>query len=217
MIQIGIFDEHKIMQEGISSLLENVDDIRVAVKADEKNQLIENLKSTDVHILILNIHALSTNTLNLISRLAIAFPRIKILVLSVHNEEDLILKTIKAGARGFLAKDTDRNELIEAIYTIRNGHDFYSKSITHLLLNKYISDIKSDDGLNSTSLQNLSAREVEILKMWGNGLSNKEIADKLFISVRTVESHKNHIMQKLNLKTIVDLVKFGIKNNLIEM
>ena len=141
MIHIGIFDEHKIVQEGISSLLEDVDDIHVTVKADEKIHLIENLKTTDVHVLILNIHTLSTIIQNLISQLVITFPKIKILVLSVHNEEEFILKIIKAGAKGFLAKDTDRNELIEAIYTIRNGHDFYSKSITHLLLNKYISKI----------------------------------------------------------------------------
>ena len=217
MIHIGIFDEHKIVQEGISSLLEDVDDIHVTVKADEKIHLIENLKIMDVHVLILNIHTLSTIIHNLISQLVITFPKIKILVLSVHNEEEFIMKIIKAGAKGFLAKDTDRNEMIEAIYTIRNGHDFYSKSITHLLLNKYISKIKSDSGLGSASLKNLSAREIEILKMWGNSFSNKEIAEKLFISVRTVESHKNHIMQKLNLKTIVDLVKFAIKNNLIEI
>lgn len=217
MIHIGIFDEHKIVQEGISSLLEDVDDIHVTLKADEKIHLIENLRTTDVHVLILNIHSFSTIIQNLISQLVIAFPKIKILVLSVHNEEEFIMKIIKAGAKGFLSKDTDRNELIEAIYTIRNGHDFYSKSITHLLLNKYISKIKSEDGLTSASLKKLSSREIEILKMWGNSHSNMEIAEKLFISVRTVESHKNHIMQKLNLKTIVDLVKFGIKNNLIEI
>jgi DNA-binding NarL/FixJ family response regulator len=217
MIQIGIFDEHKIVQEGISSLLEDVEDIHVVLKVNEKTQLIESLKTTAIHILILNIHTLNIMVQNLISQLAISFPKTRILVLSVHNEEEFILKIIKAGARGFLAKDTDRNELIEAIYTIRNGHDFYSKSITHLLLNKYINTLKSESGLTSSGLNNLSARETEILKMWGKSHSNKEIAEKLFISVRTVESHKNHIMQKLNLKTIVDLVKFAIKNNLIEI
>ncbi|HJX70948.1 MAG TPA: response regulator transcription factor, partial [Bacteroidales bacterium] len=180
-------------------------------------RLVESLKETAVHILILNIHTLSTFIQNLITQLTITFPGVKILVLSVHNEEEFILKTIKAGARGFLARDTDRNELIEAIYTIRNGYDFYSKSITHLLLNKYISNLKSKEGLNSDGLKNLSSRETEVLRMWGKSCSNKEIAEKLFISVRTVESHKNHIMQKLNLKTIVDLVKFAIKNNLIEI
>ncbi|MBN2215386.1 MAG: response regulator transcription factor [Bacteroidales bacterium] len=217
MIEIGIFDEHKIVQEGVSSLLEDVDDIHIAVKSDEKAHLIESLKKNAVNILIVNIHTLNVTVHNLISQLMISFPGVKILVLSVHNEEEFILKIIKAGASGFLARDTGRNELIEAIYTIRNGYDFYSKSITHLLLNKYISNLKSREGSDFDSLKSLSSRETEILKMWGESHSNREIADKLFISVRTVESHKNHIMQKLNLKTVVDLVKFAIKNNLIEM
>jgi DNA-binding NarL/FixJ family response regulator len=217
MIEIGIFDKHKIVQEGISSLLKDVDDIHIAVKADDKNLLIDHLKKRTVHILILNVHTLGVTVQNLISQLLIALPRVKILVLSVHNEEEFILKVIKAGASGFLARDTGRNELIEAIYTLRNGYDYYSKSITHLLLNKYISSLKSRENPGSDGLSSLSSRETEILKMWGESLSNREIAEKLFISVRTVESHKNHIMQKLNLKTVVDLVKFAIKNNLIEM
>ena len=216
-IQVGVFDEHKIVQQGLSSLLKDIDDIDIVLNADEKSKLFENLRSNPVNILILNIHTLSTLVFNLISQLSISFPKTRILVLSVHDDEEFIMKIIRTDAKGFLAKDTDRSELIEAIYTIRNGYDFYSKSITHLLVNKYISKLKSEDGLYSGNIKNLSIREIEILKLWGKSHSNKEIADKLFISVRTVESHKNHIMQKLNLKTIVDLVKFAIKNNLIEI
>ncbi len=216
-ILVGVFDEHKIVQQGLSSLLKDVDDIEIVLHADEKSKLIENLKFIPVNILILNIHTLSTLVFNLISQLSILFPKTRILVLSVHDDEEFILKIIRSGAKGFLAKDTDRSELIEAIYTLRNGYDFYSKSITHLLVNKYISKLKNEEGFYSDNIKNLSTREMEILKLWGKSHSNKEIADKLFISVRTVESHKNHIMQKLNLKTIVDLVKFAIKNNLIDI
>ncbi|MBN2611222.1 MAG: response regulator transcription factor [Bacteroidales bacterium] len=216
-ISIGIYDEHKLVQQGISSLLADVEDIEIVLKADEKAKLVESLKAINVNILIINVHILNTIVLNLLSQLSISFPRVRILVLSVHNDEEFILKIIRSGAKGFLDKDTDRRELIEAIYTIRSGYDFYSKSITHLLVNKYITKLKSEDGDFSANIKNLSLREIEILKLWGKSHSNKEIADRLFISVRTVESHKNHIMQKLNLKTIVDLVKFAIKNNLIEI
>lgn len=94
------------------------------------------------------------------------------------------------------------------------GHDYYSDSITQLLLNRYISNLEpaSDDDDDA-----LSARQIEILKLWGESYSNQEIADKLFISVRTVETHKNHIMQKLNLKSTVDLVKYAIKSNIIKL
>jgi len=100
---------------------------------------------------------------------------------------------------------------------LRNGHDFYSASITHLLLNRYISSLKSDEQHQRTETANLSSRQIEILKLWGESCTNQEIADHFFISVRTVESHKNHIMQKLNLKSTVDMIKFAIKNNIIEI
>jgi two-component system response regulator NreC len=214
---VGIYDEHNLMQMGISSLLNDVNDVQVVLTCAEKTKLVEMLKTSPVNILIFNIHNLSTSVLNLITQLSISFPNMKILILSILNTEEVILKSIKSGAKGFLSKESDKNELIEAIYTLRNGHDYYSKSITYLLLNKYISKIKSNDHDQGADIQSLSSRQIEILKLWGDGFGNKDIADKLFISVRTVESHKNHIMQKLNLKTNIDMVKFAIKNNLIEI
>ena len=96
------------------------------------------------------------------------------------------------------------------------GHGYYSDSITQLLLNRYISSNLTDSQADDDD-DPLSARQIEILKLWGDGFSNQEIADKLFISVRTVETHKNHIMQKLNLKSTVDLVKYAIKSNIIKL
>jgi two-component system response regulator NreC len=214
-IRLGIFDEHRIMREGICSLLQTVDDLEVILKIDRYDQLIESLKSTVVHVLIINVHNFSIASLNHITQIAAAFPRIKILVISANEGEEMVLKAIKAGAKGFLAKETTRAELIEAIYTLRNGHDYFSNSITILLVNKYITRLKTDD--ERSDIRSLSSREIEIMKLWGNSYTNKEIADKLFLSVRTVETHKNHIMQKLNLKTSVDMVKFAIRNNIIDL
>ena len=189
----------------------------VCLNCDDRSVLTEKLKSMQVHVLILNMHDISVRNLNLIVQLNISNPKLKILVISVIDSEEIVLKTIKAGAKGFLGKDSDRNSLLEAVYTLRNGHDYYSKSITHLLLNRYISSLKADELSQNADIANLSSRQVEILKLWGESYSNQEIADRFFISVRTVESHKNHIMQKLNLKSTVDMVKFAIKNNIIEI
>jgi two-component system response regulator NreC len=147
------------------------------------------------------------------------FPKTSILIVADSQREDIVAKAIKAGAKGFLTIDSEASDLIQAIYTIRGGHDFYSESITHILLQKYINTMKPDSGneideYNDDS-STLSSRQIEILKLWGDGLTNQEIADTLFISVRTVETHKNHIMQKLNLKSSVDLMKFAIRNNII--
>lgn len=217
MIDLAIFDEHRLVLEGLHGLLSGISDFRVVLSCDDRNVLAEKLKAIQVHVLLLNMHDISVRNLNLIIQLNISNPKLKILIISVIDSEEIVLKTIKAGAKGFLGKDSDRNSLLEAIYTLRNGHDYYSKSITHLLLNRYISSLKADDLSQNTNLESLSSRQIEILKLWGESYSNQEIADRFFISVRTVESHKNHIMQKLNLKSTVDMVKFAIKNNIIEI
>ncbi len=216
-INVAILDEHQILAEGIGELLRNVEDIQVTLKLSDKKELIDEIKNNIIHILIFNIHNLRGEVLSLIQKISSETPRIKILVLSAISDDDVIFKTIKAGAKGFLAKDTTRNELIKAIYSLRNGYDYFSSSITSILVNQYINSIKSNGPLQNKNLYNLSSRELEILKLWGSSFTNKEIADRLFISIRTVESHKNHIMQKLNLKTTVDLVKFALKNNIIQI
>lgn len=216
-IYLGIFDEHRIAQEGINAILKQSKDIEIVFNATLKNELMEYFKRYLINILIINVHIVNTPLLNLLMQIKINHPKIKTLITSVHNDEDTILRIIKMGANGFLAKDSGYNELIEAIYTLRNGYEYYSKPITHLLLKKYISKIQNESSGDNSHLKSLSSREIEIIKLWGNSNTNKEIADKLFISVRTVESHKNHIMQKLSLKTSVDLIKFAIKNNIIEL
>ena len=218
-IYVGIFDEHKLLQEGISELIENTDGIEVVLKENSLNNLHIELKRKIIHILIVNFYKLNSNVLELISHFNLEYPKVKILIISPFSDEKIILKIIKAGAKGFLAKDSNKKNLIEAIYTLRNGYDYFSESITNILLKKYISNLKNENNsidINN-NIKNLSKREIEILKFWGNSYSNKEISEKLFISIRTVESHKNHIMQKLSLKTAVDMVKYAIKNNIIEI
>jgi two-component system response regulator NreC len=217
MIDIAIFDEHKLVLEGLSGLLSGISDFRVVLVCHDRNVLLEKLKSMQVHVLILNLHDISVRNLNLIVQLNFSNPKLKILIISVIDSEEVVLKTIKAGAKGFLGRDSDRNNLLEAIYTLRNGHDYYSQSITHLLINRYISSMKNEEVEQRAETASLSSRQIEILKLWGESYTNQEIADRFFISVRTVESHKNHIMQKLNLKSTVDMVKFAIKNNIIEI
>ena len=137
--------------------------------------------------------------------------------MSMYHDEKRVLKMIKSGAKGHLGNDTNRSEIIEAIYTLRNGYEFYAKTITNILLSSYISDQDINKREKENRQKNLSAREMEIFKLFAEGISNRNIADKLFISVRTVETHKNNIMKKIGLKTTVDLVKFARKNNIIQL
>jgi two-component system response regulator NreC len=214
-ILLGIYDDHRLVQEGICALLKDAAEIDIVIKIFQRDLLVTSLKSTPVHVLIMNLHDTSPFSFHLIEEVCNACPAIKILIISVLDEEKAVLKSIKTGAKGFLAKDTERDELVEAIYTLRSGFDYFSHSITHLLLNRYIAKLKKD--IDEPGSHLLSSREIEIMKLWGNSYTNREIANSLFLSVRTVETHKNHIMQKLSLKTSVDMVKFAIKNNIIEI
>lgn len=216
MIRIGIFDEHKLMGKGVELLLKEVSDFEVLFCADNKEKLTQLIQNKTLHILIFTIHDISVRTLNLIVRLSLINPKVKMLVLSYDNSENTVLKVVKSKAKGFLGRDASPKELKEAIYTLRNGFDYFNQPISQMVLNQYINKLETDplgnDGLNS-----LGERQIEVLKLWGKSFSNQEIAEKMFISVRTVEAHKNHIMQKLQLKNTVDLIKFSIKNNIIEI
>ena len=170
MIDSAILDEHKLVSAGLSGLLAGISDLRVVLVCNDRSIFTERIKTAQVNVLLLNLHDSSVRNFNLIVQLNISNPRVKILVLSAVNSEDIVLKTIKAGAKGFLGVGSDRNDLIEAIYTLRNGHDYYSHSITHWLLNRYINKLKKDEPGEDPNIALLSTREVEILKLWGESL-----------------------------------------------
>lgn len=213
-ITLGLFSEHKLILESLGELLAGIEEFEILIRENILENLLVKVRTMPLNVLIIHLNQQPEKVLDSIALLKRNQSNIKILVISSLKEENIVLKTIKSGANGFLDNDSDKTDLIEAVYTLRNGHDYYSKSITHILLKRYLTKISDEQSISN---HNLSDRETEILKLWGDSHSNQEIAAKLFISIRTVESHKNHIMQKLNLKTTVDLIKFGIKNNLIKI
>ncbi len=216
MITIGIYDKHTLMRHALHALLSQRDDFKTVMLDCEPIEVVDRIKTDEINILLCNIHEPDNAVFALIKQVSQRFERVRVLVMSHSDNESLIVKSIRSGAKGFLASDAHPQELVEAILTLRNGYDFYSKSIAHLLLGKYINGMMTEKQ-PTPGVEMLSSRQIEILRLWGDNKSNKEIADALFLSVRTVESHKNHIMQKLNLKSSVDMIKFGIRNNLIEL
>ncbi len=221
MIYTALFNRHKLIMQSIEYYLSTNDEIKNVLSVTDKDTLVEKMKDRIINVLIMSFYEITHNDLDMIIALRMKYPKTAILVVAESLRDDIVIKTIKAGAKGFLTIDSEISCLTTAIYTIRGGHDYYSDSITHILLQRYINTMSPNaqsesDDYNDDS-QALSSRQIEILKLWGDGLTNQEIADKLFISVRTVETHKNHIMQKLNLKSSVDLMKFAIRNNIISI
>lgn len=217
MIEIAIYNDYQLGLETLTKLISDIPDFKVTLSSRNIEELTQSLKKRKAHILVYSLPDDSNKNLIQISQLKVAFPRMSILILSQNDGDEIIMKAVKSGARGFLGKDSNTNDLKEAILTLRNGYEYFGNSITKIVLNRYITSLDTPEQLPANEIKQLSARQIEILKLWGQSLSNQEIADKLYISVRTVETHKNHIMQKLNLKSTVDMVKFAIKNNIIEI
>ncbi|MFW5852271.1 MAG: DNA-binding response regulator [Bacteroidota bacterium] len=217
MINIGICSDNRLMLNGLDLILSGVDDFEVTFSVDNNEALLHKVGLKNIHVLLLDISDVSVRTLNFIVRLNVIHPKLKILLLIRDASQNVVFKIVKSNAKGLLSKDANPHDLIEAVYSLRNGFDYFNKSIKRLLLSQYVSDINSEKQNKVSGIQKLSERQIEILKLWGANLSNQEIADELCISIRTVETHKNHIMQKLELKTTIDLVKFSIKNNIISL
>jgi len=215
-IRIAFVDEHPIVCEGLSALISDVPDIEVVFCDKDMETSIQRLYHQLVHIVVFVLYKPDPEDADKISMLVKKHPRCSVLVLSMFRIENLIFKMIKAGAKGHLTSETTRNEILEAIYTLRNGYDFYAKTITNMILNNYLASNEEVEARKERE-KNLSSRELEVLKLFAKSFTNKEIADRLFISVRTVESHKNNIMRKINLKTTVDMVKFAIRNNMTDL
>lgn len=218
-IKIILVEDHQIVRDGIKALLAEGPDIEIIGEAQNFSELREILTTKLPDIIIMDISLPETSGIEITTYITEKYQNTKVLILSMYTEEDFIFNAIKAGAKGYLPKNTTRKELLDAISSIHGGGEFYSETISGIILKSYVNKAKSADNKNVKVNKEdlLTHREIEILKHYAEGYSNQEIADKLFISIRTVESHKNHIMQKLELKSTVDLIKFAIKNKIVEI
>ena len=215
-IRIILTEDHQILRDGIKALIVS-ENIEIAGEASTGSELWKLLEISQPDIILMDISLPDTSGIDLTRTISEKYPQVKVLILSMFTDESFINQAIKAGAKGYLHKNTTREEMLLAIDTVYSGSDFYSDTVSKIIMKSYIDKAKKnvEDVVDPHKV--LSKREIEILVMFAEGYINKEIADHLFISIRTVESHKNHIMQKLNLKTQVELVKYAIRHNLINI
>jgi len=214
-IKIILADDHRIFRDGIKSLLSDNDFINIIGEASSGNELLDMRKTHKPDVVIVDITMPGLSGIEVSKQISSLYPEIKIMILSMHTDEDFVINSIKAGAHGYLPKDTSKEELLEAIKIIYDGGEYYGKLVSDNFLKNYIKKFKT--GQNLKENEDLTQREIEILKLAASGSSNKEIADKLFISTKTVDAHKNHIMQKLKLKNTAEMVLYAVKNKIIEV
>lgn len=216
-IRIILVEDHQIVRDGIKALLTDAPDIEVTGEAASYRELQEKLQNQHPDIIVMDISLPDVSGIEITKMLNEQYPEIRILILSMYTGEDFIFNAIKSGAKGYLPKNTTRKEIIDAVRAIYNGEEYFSESISNIILKSYVNKAKNADQQPEKSEDKLTTREIEILKLFASGMSNQEIADELFISIRTVESHKNHIMQKLELKSTVEMIRFAIKNKIVEI
>ncbi|HCT70781.1 Oxygen regulatory protein NreC [bioreactor metagenome] len=212
-----IADDHTIVRDGIKALLSEQEDIVIIGEASNGSELFRLLSLTTADIILLDISMPDLSGIEICERLRTEYPQIKVLFLSMYTTEEYIFNAIKAGAHGYLPKNISQPELLEAIRSISQGREYFNETISNIILKSYINKAKNAETENDIREHSLSKRELEVLRLFAEGFSNSEIGTRLFISPRTVESHKNHIMQKINLKSPVDLIKFAIKNHIVEI
>jgi len=218
-IKVVLVDDHQIILDGLTNMLSEAGDIALCGCASDYPQAIELITQSNPDVVITDLSLPGKSGIGLIRKIKESFPQIRILVLSMYVSEDYIFNALQAGAGGYLPKqDTTKAELIKAVRTLWKGGQYFSDSIAQAVIRIYSNTARKNPGPESVARAHaLTAREREILRMYAEGFSNQEISEKLNISVRTVETHKNNIMQKYNFRSTVDMVKFAIRNNLADL
>jgi DNA-binding NarL/FixJ family response regulator len=213
-IRVIILDDHQIIRDGLRALLTGAGNIETVAEAGTAEEFLQQIEKHPANVALVDISLPGISGIRLTGQLAISHPDLKVLILSMHLNEEYITNALKAGALGYLAKNTTRDELIAAINRVAEGQKYLGKDVSEVITNGYIQRVNIDAAAEK---EQLSKRELEILKLTAEGHGNKEISEKLFISIRTVESHKNHILQKLELKSAVEMTRYAIKNGLIQI
>lgn len=217
-IKLFIIDDHQIVRDGLKALFDKESGIFVIGESGGKDSLKELFSKNLPDVVLLDISLGDISGIDLLKEIQNNFPSVHVIMLSMYNDEQVVFSAIESGAKGYLPKTTSKEEIIKAIKEVYNNKKYFNEQITQIMLDGIVNQKKKNvikDDKPGISL--LTNREIQLLKLFAEGLTNQDIAQKLFLSIRTVESHKTHIMQKLELRTAVELVKFAIKNNLADI
>lgn len=213
-IKIVLADDHILVRKGIKAMLESEADLQVIGEAGNGLEALEAADKLRPDILVLDIRMPEMSGLEAAAKLSAISPVTKALILSMHDSEEYVLQALDAGAYGYLLKDTDKAEFVKALKQIQAGNKYFSGAVSNVLANRLLHN-KSVDRSIQTDPFHLTKREREILMMVINGTPNKEIADTLGKSVRTIETHRFNIMKKMNVNNAIDMVNKAVNENLV--
>jgi len=210
-IKVLLADDHQIIVDGLKSLLQNTADILVAGEANNGREVLRLLGILKIDVILMDIDMPVMNGIDALKEIKRTLPGIKVIILSMHQEAGMIKSLMTIGADGYILKSTSQDELIGAIRKVAAGQPYFSPEVTLSLLNTPQNNLQS----SKQQTEMLTDREEEILKLIAEGFSNKEIGNKLFISHRTVDTHRTNLMKKLNANNIAGLISYAIKNGMV--
>jgi DNA-binding NarL/FixJ family response regulator len=210
MIRIVVADDHTIVREGLKQLLAAAGDIEVVGEASDGTQVIDRVRALDFDVLLLDMSMPGRSGIELIKQVHAEKPKVRMLVLSMHEEHQYAVRAIRAGASGYLTKESATRQLVEALRKVAGGGAFISAEVAQQLALGAMPDAKGPPHAA------LSDREFQIFRMIADGLSVSDIAGRLNLSVKTVSTHKSNILQKMNMTTQAELIRYAITHRLVD-
>lgn len=214
---ILIVDDHRLVREGLKSILKNNISLNVIGEAGTFDEGYKKAIELSPHIILMDVSIHGLSGIELTNQLLKIKPELKIIMISMYARTEYIIKAIEYGARGYILKDSDNDRILEGIRTVLEGELFIDSHVSSKVIGKLMNkEIKNLSTPGKDNYKNLSLREQEILYLLVDGISVKDIAKQLFISTKTVETHKSSIMSKLNCKNLVELVRYAIQIGLVD-
>lgn len=213
-IRILIADDHEVVRRGLRALLETKPGWEVCGEARDGREAVEKTKTLKPDVVILDISMPRLGGLEATRRIVKAAPRTEILVLTMHESEEMVSEVLNAGARGYVLKSDAGRELIIAVESLRQHKPFFTTKITEIVVGNYLKSKQSGSEIGS-SLSCLTPREREVLQLLAEGKSNKEVSAILSVGIKTIETHRANIMHKLKLRSVSDLVHYAIRNHVV--
>ena len=213
-IKIMIADDHKIFRQGVRAILEPQKDFYVTGEAGSAIEIFDHLEVHETDLVLLDIGLGKEDGIQIARMLRENYPSVEIIALTMHGEEAYIIDMLETGTKGYVLKNSGMEELITAIRTVASGNTFLGGDVTDILIQHMHS--KGTEDIRKDSIIPLSQREKQVLRLIAREYSNTEIASILFISIRTVDTHRRNLLRKLNLKNTAGLVKYAIQHKLID-